>query len=225
MNCRKVNSLLSAYIDAELTGEEMHAVSVHLNSCPACRMEQASLQETKRMVASLALKAPREELESLLLIESERAVSPGARFWFPVTMWLDEVRERTASVVVLPVRARPLAATAMFSLAGLWLATASLDRHNGPDLASAPNFSGVVTADITGAPLSNLTAPMLLPVPETPRVSRIYNERAFLPMSSRHGSDRTYMPASFAPSGLDTRATILFNLRNDYGTAAVRWAH
>jgi anti-sigma factor RsiW len=228
LNCRKVNSLLSAYIDAELTGEEMHAVSVHLNSCPTCRLEQESLQETKRLVASLALKAPREELESLLLMESEHAASPASRLWFPVTMWLDEVRERAASVATLPVRTRPLAATAMFSLAGLWLATASVDRHNGPALVNAPNFSGaVVTADITGSPLSSLTTPppMMLPVPEMPRVSRVYNDRAFLPMSSRHANDRTYIPASFAPPGLDTRANILFNLRNDYGTGSVRWAH
>jgi hypothetical protein len=228
LNCRKVNSLLSAYIDAELTGEEMHAVSNHLNCCPACRLEQESLQETKRLVASLALKAPREELESLLLIESERAESASSRLWSPVTMWLEEIRERAATVAALPIRPRPVAATAVFSLAGLWLATASLDRHNGPDIAAAPNFSGaVLSADITAPPLSNLTAPppMMLPPSDFPRVSRTYNDRAFLPVSSRRGSERNYLPASFGPAGLDARATILFSVRQEYSMNAVRWAH
>lgn len=54
MNCRRINSLLSAYLDSELTGAEMLSVRDHLDRCDACREEYEALRETKRLVASLA---------------------------------------------------------------------------------------------------------------------------------------------------------------------------
>ncbi|MEI6431794.1 MAG: zf-HC2 domain-containing protein, partial [bacterium] len=49
LNCRKVNGLLSAYMDAELSDAEMPIIQDHLESCPKCRQEYDTLRETKRM--------------------------------------------------------------------------------------------------------------------------------------------------------------------------------
>ena len=49
MNCHKVQSLASAYIDGELAGVEMLTVRRHLNECTDCSGEYESLLKMKRM--------------------------------------------------------------------------------------------------------------------------------------------------------------------------------
>ena len=53
MNCRRVNALLSAYLDGELTGFEMLQIRDHIARCSDCREEQESLQSIKSMLAAL----------------------------------------------------------------------------------------------------------------------------------------------------------------------------
>lgn len=126
MNCRRVSNLLSAYIDAELTGFEMLDIRAHLDQCAPCRQEHQSLQETKRLLGSLALKTPRLELDALLHAEAQRAAQqhPLSRRWVPA--WLTAAGRDSRSLLPLLPRPRPLAATAALSLAGLCLATAPL---------------------------------------------------------------------------------------------------
>jgi len=126
VNCRRVSNLLSAYLDAELTGAEMLEIRAHLDRCPACQAEHQALRQTKHLLSSLALRAPRAEFESLLLSQAQHMSHPLAR-WVP--SWLMAWRDGAVSWP----RPRPLAATAVLSLAGLFLATASLDTP-----ASAP---------------------------------------------------------------------------------------
>jgi anti-sigma factor RsiW len=131
LNCRRVNSLLSAYIDSELTGEEMLAIRAHLDVCPSCRLEHQTLSETKRLVASLALKTPRAELERLLLTDLGRPSRPVSlpalsRFIPPVNQAVSQP-DMVDITEGFRVRPRTLAVTALLSLAGLWLASASLD--------------------------------------------------------------------------------------------------
>lgn len=109
MNCRKVNSLLSAYIDAELPKEDMEAVGEHLIRCSGCRLEHETLMQTKRAVASLANRVSREEIVRLLAAAETDTQA--------VANWGMPVHWKVSSVAV----------TIAFSLAGLWLATSSLD--------------------------------------------------------------------------------------------------
>lgn len=120
VNCRRICSLLSAYIDAELTGYEMLEIRAHLDDCAPCRMEHESLRATKHLLGSLALKAPREELEALLLSQADRESRPAAR-WLP--SWMLAALD---GAVGIPVpRPRTLAAAAL-SVAGVFLASAPL---------------------------------------------------------------------------------------------------
>ena len=59
VNCRKVNQLLSAYMDSELPGIEHRQVRSHLAACSPCRDEYEALLQTKRLLASLQILAPR----------------------------------------------------------------------------------------------------------------------------------------------------------------------
>lgn len=67
MNCRRVVNLMSAYVDGELTGEEMLAIRRHLSECPECAEEHETVLITKRAVASLAVVRPREDFAASIL--------------------------------------------------------------------------------------------------------------------------------------------------------------
>lgn len=122
MNCRRVSNLLSAYLDAELTGSEMLEIRAHLDHCPACRAEHQTLRDTKRLLASLALQAPRAEFEALLRTQVRRDKHAPIR-WLPLF-----------GVVSRP---RPFVAAAALSFAALLLASAHLGTPPQNETASA----------------------------------------------------------------------------------------
>lgn len=62
MNCRRISSLLSAYIDGELSGVEMLAVREHLSNCITCREDYESLRDTKQKLARMTAVPPRDDL-------------------------------------------------------------------------------------------------------------------------------------------------------------------
>lgn len=62
MNCHKVKSLMSAYVDCELSGLEMLAIRQHLSECPECNSEFQSLFQVKRALGRLSSRHPRPDL-------------------------------------------------------------------------------------------------------------------------------------------------------------------
>ena len=66
MSCRRVESLLSAFVDSELTGSEMLSIRKHLAECARCEAEYASLFSLKRLLSSLPASRPRSELSRSL---------------------------------------------------------------------------------------------------------------------------------------------------------------
>lgn len=55
MNCRDIESALSAYMDRELPTWEKTRVASHLDTCEACRGELNDLLQVKRYVRSQAM--------------------------------------------------------------------------------------------------------------------------------------------------------------------------
>lgn len=62
MNCQKAQSLISAYLDGELTGQEMLAMRHHLCGCAECSGEYESLLMIKRTFGKLLPKRPIDDL-------------------------------------------------------------------------------------------------------------------------------------------------------------------
>lgn len=58
MNCHKVQSLMSAYVDSELSGLEMLAIRQHLSECVECSSEFESLFSVKKALGRLGAKVP-----------------------------------------------------------------------------------------------------------------------------------------------------------------------
>ncbi len=102
----------------------MEPIRVHLDECPHCRGEYQSLLDTKRLLSSLANRTSRAEIESLLKMEEDRNLSESA----------------SMGVFRGVLRPKPLTATALLSLAGLWIASASLDR---PTDGVSPGYGGI----------------------------------------------------------------------------------
>lgn len=62
MNCQKVQSLISAYLDGELGGQEMLAIRHHLTGCTVCADEYESLLAIKRSFGKLRPARPVDDL-------------------------------------------------------------------------------------------------------------------------------------------------------------------
>ncbi|GAB4461607.1 MAG: hypothetical protein OHK0029_27110 [Armatimonadaceae bacterium] len=143
MNCRRVNNLLSAYIDKELTGEEMRAVRAHLEYCYTCQAEHEELLQTKKLLAALAVKMPRNELEAALLTGIEHEAKSPLRRWFPTVpallyQWADQWEVAVARLAETQVRPNTVAATLLLSVAGLWAASTVVDRSEHPPMHFGP---------------------------------------------------------------------------------------
>jgi anti-sigma factor RsiW len=67
LNCSKIQNLLSAYMDGELTGVEQLQIRRHLGECKACAEEHESLLTTKRMISGLSIRQPHPDLEQMIL--------------------------------------------------------------------------------------------------------------------------------------------------------------
>lgn len=76
MNCRRVVNLISAYIDGELTGEEMLEIRRHLSHCDECREEYESIRHTKMALANLKTTEPQRDLAKVIMIQLDDTLVP-----------------------------------------------------------------------------------------------------------------------------------------------------
>ena len=67
MNCRKVNHLLSAYMDGELPGVEHRQIREHLMHCVECCQEYEALLRMKRLLAQMGLREPQNSLATRIV--------------------------------------------------------------------------------------------------------------------------------------------------------------
>ncbi|MFM7321781.1 MAG: anti-sigma factor family protein [Armatimonadota bacterium] len=178
MQCRRIENLLSAFLDGELDRDEAWAVENHLARCAACREEYRSLQATKHVLASLARRSSRSELERLLATDVGTLAREAAHY---------------------PVSPRTVAA-ALLSIVGLWAASRQLARSDdrlGPPLPEQAYRPVVVPPASPQAYSTNPSTSCLLvvgsPAPDTAPLR---------PGTYRSGSSRpgTTLPAAYFPS-------------------------
>ena len=128
MNCRRVVNLMSAYVDGELTGEEMLAIRRHMSECEECAEEHKLTRMTKLALANLRTAAPRKDLARL------------------ITMQLDEVQipryQRYVSSVfrVMHEKLSPVAAALAVSGVALVMLSAGPMEKLAPLNASRPAY-------------------------------------------------------------------------------------
>ncbi len=78
MPCRGLHEKISAYIDRELSDDEMLAVEAHLDACECCRKYVRLEQATKRLVKRCVGCAAPSELKATIRDLLDRECGPGA---------------------------------------------------------------------------------------------------------------------------------------------------
>jgi len=91
MNCRYVQSRLSAYLDFELSGDEQQLIRSHLEECIECSCEFESLRRTKQLLRRMPIVKPHSCPEQVLLrVRQAQPAAPrpalGIR-WHPPRVW------------------------------------------------------------------------------------------------------------------------------------------
>ena len=67
MNCKAVQSNLSAYLDRELGHDEFYEVRAHLVACSECQMEEQDLRCLKSLLSEMPSPEPSVDFESRLI--------------------------------------------------------------------------------------------------------------------------------------------------------------
>lgn len=82
MNCQFSHNRLSAYLDRELTGDQMIAVRTHVEQCNECQRELEALRSVKHGLRDLPTLEPRETLAAdiLRMARQDRAHSAPVPF-------------------------------------------------------------------------------------------------------------------------------------------------
>lgn len=88
MNCKAVESRLSAYLDGELTGEEMLEMRAHLGRCAGCAGEMAELRLLKSLLGGAEEPEPESEFEGRLVahVFSQKPARSTARAALPYAL-------------------------------------------------------------------------------------------------------------------------------------------
>lgn len=66
MNCKTVQARLSAYLDRELSGDELLRMRAHLAECEECRLEESQLRTLKSMLGEMSAPEPPDDLAERL---------------------------------------------------------------------------------------------------------------------------------------------------------------
>lgn len=99
MLCSRVQNLLSAYCDRELTGAEMLQIRSHLASCPACRQEQEAILQVKRLMGALSCAEPPRPFDPGILDTAARRPWLWAQFCRAARPYLTALVERRDALV------------------------------------------------------------------------------------------------------------------------------
>lgn len=91
MNCRYVQSRLSAYLDFELSGAEQQQIRTHLEQCMICSRELEGLRRTKQLLRQLpTVRAQGGAQQVLQRLRQETAPLPRKAFaftWRSIRWW------------------------------------------------------------------------------------------------------------------------------------------
>ncbi|MDO8585734.1 MAG: anti-sigma factor [Armatimonadota bacterium] len=135
MNCHRLSSLFSAYIDGELTGVEMIEIRNHLEGCPACRDELDNVRAVKRLVGRLRTAQPSRDL-STRICASLDGVAPYSflRTW--AALWQGTFRKLSPTAMAVS-----LAALGMVVYTARGIDEQITARANAPIVAAGPSLT------------------------------------------------------------------------------------
>lgn len=100
MNCRRIQHLLSAYLDRELRPGREASVRTHLEACPACRERLALLRRAASLLDQPAPAPPAGLAERIIRAAASEPVRP-VRWPFAFPAWAPRLAWATAALVCI----------------------------------------------------------------------------------------------------------------------------
>lgn len=151
MNCRQTRELISAYLDQELTGQQMLELHAHLASCEGCAQDWREMRDVRRLLRALSPAAPTEEACRRLADRIRQEAVLGTQLviltrWMPVVRW-----EALLQAFSAPPRGRRLVSALALSSVVILAVAAPLATSTGD--AGGPTASGFRPAAASILPL------------------------------------------------------------------------
>ncbi|HUV04780.1 MAG TPA: zf-HC2 domain-containing protein [Armatimonadota bacterium] len=181
MNCRKVQSLISAYVDCELSGLEMLAVRQHLSDCGECTLEFESLLGVKKALGSLCAQRPTSDLANRICARLDQLSLPKGNLILAALQ---------ANLTAFPARLR-WAAAGLSVFTVLLMLRAGQMSTNQPLLAQLPSDTQLI-----GTAEHGLTPT----IPRVPEEEFVPFGAAPAPASASHHWELSKAPDSAFPS-------------------------
>ena len=176
MNCHRLVSLLSAYIDGELTGVEMIEIRRHLDGCRACQDELDDLRAVKRLVGRLQPAQPSVDLPTRICARLDQ-VQPYSLLGAWTAVWRSSFQKLSPAV----------AAVAVVFLGMLLFTAQTIDErltarndalHYAPLVSTAPTIASPASASlIEQRPLHTVASAAVFPTrPVRENTNRVWIE-------------------------------------------------
>jgi len=125
MKCAKVRSLLSAYLDGAVTGNEMRALDEHVPRCAPCQTAYAGFRQTQQLLAQTARrKAPNDLSLKLRLAISREITQRRSSYLDYLSLRIDN----TVCTFAVPATAGLVTAVLLF---GVFMGTSALPLQAG----------------------------------------------------------------------------------------------
>jgi len=154
MNCKAVQSRLSAFLDRELIGEELFELRAHLSNCDDCAAEETALRQLKQMLGGMSAPEPSPDLADRLCANVLKTRVEQPRFTLRTTVFsFASVAAcsalatfvffslRSEAPAVLPA-AKAESQDVAFDIQRDQAYSMGLDATNGANVMSVANYAG-----------------------------------------------------------------------------------
>jgi anti-sigma factor RsiW len=133
MTCVQVQSMLSAYLDGAVTGEQMLSLGRHIEDCGSCEQEYRSLRRTQQLLGNIGRAKAPEDLSLKLRLAISREVARARQPYFGHLLFRLENSLRSFMV---PATAGLVATIAIFALLMGFITPVQADTADVPLLLS-----------------------------------------------------------------------------------------
>jgi anti-sigma factor RsiW len=215
MKCTHASSLLSHYLDGALTGAEMRALRLHLDSCPSCSQEYNLLQRTQQLLSSVARPQVPADLDLKLRLALSREAAQSRRPYEGLRMRL----ENALNAFMVPATAGLACAVLIFGLVAAILAIPGQLQANNQDVPLVLN-TGPELQQSSFATLSSIDAESLVIEAYVDSHGRVEDYRILsdpgdsqelMPQVKRMLIFTTFRPAMSMGHAISSRAVLSFS--------------
>jgi hypothetical protein len=217
MQCARVKTLLSPFLDGVVTGTEMQAVQAHLNGCPGCMQEFKLLRQTQQLLMNVgrAPAPPDLGLKLRLAISREAAIARRPRY--------EALRLRmhdALNAFMVPATAGLVCALLIFGLVTAILAMPGQLQANNQDVPLVLNTGPELQQSVFGTTLSSMNTDSLVIEAYVDRNGRVQDYRILsdpgesqqlLPQVKRMLIFTTFRPAMSMGRPISSRAVLSFS--------------